>query len=42
MKLYWGSGFIIPPILILGTRWRWMVSFTFRPLYPRGKNLRYP
>jgi hypothetical protein len=29
-------------ILDLGTRWRWVVSFTTRPLYPRGKSPRYP
>jgi hypothetical protein len=26
----------------LGTRWRWVVTFTTRPPYPRGKNTRYP
>jgi hypothetical protein len=26
----------------LGTRWRWVVSFTPRPLYPQGKSPRYP
>jgi hypothetical protein len=26
----------------LGTSWRWVVSFTSRPLYSRGKSLRYP
>jgi hypothetical protein len=26
----------------LGTRWRWVNSFTPRPLYPRGKRPRYP
>jgi hypothetical protein len=26
----------------LGARWRWVVSFTPRPLYPQGKNPRYP
>jgi hypothetical protein len=30
-----------PIILHLGTK-RWAVSFTTRPLYPQGKNLRYP
>jgi len=25
----------------LGTRWRWAVSFTPRPLYPQGKSTRY-
>jgi len=27
----------IPRIPNLGTRWRWMVSFTLRPLYPRER-----
>jgi len=36
MKTYWGGG-ITPPILNFGTRWRWVVSFTSRPLYPLGK-----
>jgi hypothetical protein len=26
----------------VGTRWRWVVSFTPRPLHPQGKSLRYP
>jgi hypothetical protein len=37
MKAYWGSRNIAPCILDLGSRWRWMVSFTPRPLYPYGK-----
>jgi hypothetical protein len=37
MKTYWGSGGIAPCILDLDTRWRWVVSFTPRPLYPQGK-----
>jgi hypothetical protein len=41
MKAY-GSGCIDPHFLGLGTRWRWMVNFTPRPLYPRGKSPRYP
>jgi hypothetical protein len=36
MKTYWGSGDTAPRILDLGTRWRWVVSFTPRPLYPQG------
>jgi len=28
MKTYSGSGGIAPRILDLGTRWRWVVSFT--------------
>jgi hypothetical protein len=31
------SGVIAPLILKLGTRWMWVVSFTFRPPYP-GRN----
>jgi hypothetical protein len=42
MKPYWGSGGIAPRILGLGTRWRWRVSFTPRPLYPKGKSPWYP
>jgi hypothetical protein len=40
MKTYGGGG-IAPRILDIGTR-RWVVSFTPRPLYPRGKIPRYP
>jgi hypothetical protein len=29
-------------VLDVGTRWRWMVSFTPLPLYSRGKSPRYP
>jgi hypothetical protein len=32
-----GNGGILPRILNLGTRWRWVVNFTSRFLYPRGK-----
>jgi hypothetical protein len=42
MKAYWGSGSIAPRILDLGTRWRWMVNFTPRPLCPHGKSPWYP
>jgi hypothetical protein len=35
----WGYSFII---LDLGTRWRWVVSFTLWLLHPREKRLRYP
>jgi hypothetical protein len=35
MKTYEG-------VLDLGTSWRWVVSFTPRPLYLRGKNPPYP
>jgi hypothetical protein len=35
----WRYSSIIPD---LGTRWRWVVSFTSQPLWPRGKCPRYP
>jgi hypothetical protein len=37
-----GNGGITPCILNLSTRWRWMVSSTPRPLYPRRRSSRYP
>jgi hypothetical protein len=37
MKSYWRSGGIAPRILNLDTRWRGVLSFTVRLLYPRGK-----
>jgi hypothetical protein len=33
----WGSGGIVPRIIDLGTRCRWVVRFMPRPLYPPGK-----
>jgi hypothetical protein len=42
MKAYWGSGGITPRILDLGTRWRWVVSFTPQLIYPQGKSPWYP
>jgi hypothetical protein len=42
MKAYWGSGSITPRILDLDLRWRRVVSFTPRQLYPQGKNPWYP
>jgi hypothetical protein len=36
-----GSRCIAPNILILGTKWKWLVSFTPLPLYP-GNDPRYP
>jgi len=39
--MYWESGGIAPRILNLGTRRRWLVRFTSRPLYPRGKSPRH-
>jgi hypothetical protein len=38
MKAYGEVGVIAPHILSLGTRCRWMVSFTPRPLYARERN----
>jgi hypothetical protein len=40
MKTY-GERRYSTTILDLGTRWRWVVSFTPRPLYSRGKSPRY-
>jgi hypothetical protein len=37
MKVYWGGG-IAPRIIDLGTRWRWVVTFTPQPLYPQGNS----
>jgi hypothetical protein len=38
MKTYWWSGGIVPHLLDLGTRWKWVVSFTSQPLYPQRKS----
>jgi len=40
MNTYWVNGRIAPLILDLGTRWRWVVSFTPRSLYPGEKRIR--
>jgi hypothetical protein len=42
MKVYWRSRGIDPRILDLGTRWKWVVSFTPRLLYFQGKSPWYP
>jgi hypothetical protein len=43
MKMYRGIyGCIDPRLLDLSTSWRWMVSFTSRSLYPRGKSPQWP
>jgi hypothetical protein len=39
---YWGSGGIAPHILDLGTRSRWVVSFTPWLFYPQRKSPWYP
>ena len=37
----WGYGGIDPLIIKRGTRWRWMIHFTPRSPYRRGKSLLY-
>jgi len=39
MKTYWESRGIATLVLNLGTRLRWVVSFTLRPIYPQGRTL---
>jgi len=41
MKTYGGVE-VAPRVLNLGTKWRWVVSLTPRPLYLRGKSRCYP
>jgi len=38
MKAYWKSGGIAPRLLDLDTRWRWVLNFKPRSLYPQGKS----
>jgi hypothetical protein len=38
----WRNGGMVPFILQLGIRWRWVASYLNRPLYSWGKNPRYP
>jgi hypothetical protein len=42
MKAYWGIRGIIPRIFDIDTTWRWVVSFTPRPLYCQRKSPRCP
>jgi len=42
MKAHWGMGGKAPRVHGLDTRWRWVVSFTPRPLYPQVKSPWYP
>jgi hypothetical protein len=42
MKAYWVSGGIIPRVVNVGTRWKWVVSCTPGPLYSPGKGRLYP
>jgi hypothetical protein len=39
---YWIHPRIAPSVLDFGIRWRWVGSFTPRPLYSEGKSLQYP
>jgi hypothetical protein len=41
-KTYWGKWGMAPRIFDFSTRWRRVVSFTPRPLYPQGKSPWYP
>jgi len=41
MKTNWGSEGIARLIFNFGTRWRWLVSFMPRLLYPRAKRSRH-
>jgi hypothetical protein len=36
-EAYWERRCVGPRILDFGTRWRWVVSFTPRPIYPRER-----
>jgi hypothetical protein len=42
MQAYWGVDVYIHIFLDPGTSWRWVVCFTLRPPYPRGKSRQYP
>jgi hypothetical protein len=42
MKEYWGVEVQFHAFFDLGTRWKWMVSFMPRLLYPQGKSPLYP
>jgi len=42
MKTCWGGGGMSLHILNIDIRWKWMVSFTLRPVYLRDKSPRYP
>jgi hypothetical protein len=42
MKLYWGVEELLHSFFDLGIRWRQVVSFTPRPIYPQEKSPWYP
>jgi hypothetical protein len=41
IRAYWGVEVQLHTFFDLGTRWRCVVSFMPRPLYPQGKSPRY-
>jgi len=41
MKRYWDSGGITPRTINFATKWKWVISFRPRPLYPRWQRRRY-
>jgi hypothetical protein len=41
MTTYWRVEVITPRIIDFGTTWKWVFSFTRRPLYTQGKSSRY-
>jgi hypothetical protein len=41
MKAYWGMEVYLHEFFDLGTKWRWVISFTLRPPYPQGKRPQY-
>jgi hypothetical protein len=41
MKVYGGREGKVTRNFNLGTRWRWVVSFTLRQIYPRGYSFSY-
>jgi hypothetical protein len=42
MKAYWRVELQLHAFFDLGTRWKWVVGYTPRPLYPQGKSPWYP
>jgi hypothetical protein len=42
LEIVWGSGDIASHNLNVATGWKWLVSFTPRPLHPQGKSPHHP
>jgi hypothetical protein len=42
MKMYWGVELWLHAFLDLGTTWKWVLSFTPRPLHPQRKSQCFP